>query len=153
MVWGLLRKLLSPSVPFSVSEVYPCLFLSSKISKPEDVAKIHNLQIDVVIDLEGGFDVDMPFLDAYLYWPILDVPVLPDECFLFRAAQFAYISLKEGQKVLVHCRQGLNRSGLVCGKIMRFFGLDGPEIISRIREKVPGALFNPVFAKYIEGLR
>jgi len=152
MVWNLLRRLLSPSIPFSVNEVYPNLFMSSKISKAEDVAKIHDLQIDVVIDLEGGFDVDMPFLDAYLYWPILDVPVLPDEAGLECVGSFGWGWLICERKVLVHCRQGLNRSALVCGKIMSRFHVKGPDILESIREKVPGALFNPVFEKYLKGL-
>ena len=152
MFWDVIKKLVSPNVKFQAVEVYPGLFQSSKISTPADVAKIFNLGIDIVIDLEGGFDIPMVFLELYLWWPILDVPFLPDRSTLDDVASFGRGALIGRHKVLVHCRQGLNRSGLVCGKIMSKFSIKGPDILSTIREKVPGSLFNPVFAKYVRGL-
>lgn len=152
MFWDILRKMVSPKVEFKAVEVYPGLFQSSKISTPADVAKIYDLGINVVIDLEGGFDIPMVFLESYLWWPILDVPFLPDRSTLECVGSFGWGALIGQHKVLVHCRQGLNRSGLVCGKIMSRFNIKGPEILGTIREKVPGSLFNPVFAKYVRGL-
>jgi hypothetical protein len=152
MFLDILKKLVSPKVEFKAVQVYPYLFQSSKISTAEDVAKICDMGIRVVIDLEGGLDVPMTFLKSYLWWPILDIPFLPDRSLLECVGYFGWGALIGGQRVLVHCRQGLNRSGLVCAKIMSRFNIKGPQILATIREKVPGALFNPVFAEYVRGL-
>jgi protein-tyrosine phosphatase len=63
---------------------------------------------------------------------------------------FIFLDLKRGHKILVHCSQGLNRAGLVCARVMIMKGWPGREAIRVIREKRPGALWNPVFATYIE---
>lgn len=64
---------------------------------------------------------------------------------------------------LVHCWQGLNRSGLIAGLALRHLGpnggagLDGPAVIKLLRTKrtfpdIPAqfVLCNPTFAKYVE---
>ena len=55
-----------------------------------------------------------------------------------------------GNKVLVHCSQGLNRAGLVCARVMIMKGIVGREAMRLIREKRPGSLWNPVFSEFIE---
>jgi len=47
---------------------------------------------------------------------------------------------------------GFNRSALVAGVILNKLGASGSEVVQRIRERRPGALFNDVFAKYLESL-
>ena len=139
-------------LPFNAFELYPNLFQGSQIKNQEDVEKIRDLKIKTIIDLEGGFDPPMGFLDSYLYWPISDVPWLPDLEYLFCVSNFGALLNKNDQRVLVHCKQGLNRSGLVCGKIMSRFSLKGPDILKVINEKIPGALWNPIFREYVRGL-
>jgi hypothetical protein len=146
------NKFLWWNPPFHASEVYPNLFQGSQISSPEDITRVMRLEIRVVIDLEGGFDPPMGFLNSYLFWPILDLPVLPNLKILECVASFGWGTLIGESKVLVHCRQGLNRSGLVCAKIMSRFNLKGPDILKAINEKIPGALWNPVFREYVRGL-
>lgn len=137
---------------FHAAEVYPNLFQGSQIVDVTDLDKIKEMKIECVIDLEGGFDPPMGFLDSYLFWPIIDFPVLPDLGNLFSVASFGAIMLQHKRRVLVHCRQGLNRSGLVCGRIMACMGLKGPEILQAITIKVPGALWNLIFREYVRGL-
>jgi hypothetical protein len=47
---------------------------------------------------------------------------------------------------------GFNRSALVASLILHKLGLDGPEIVERLRKRRPGALFNEVFASYVGSL-
>ena len=145
MIEDLVKKFLWWNRPFTAFEVFPNLFQGSQISTKEDVEKVRDLKIEVIIDLEGGFDPPMGFLDSYLYWPISDVPWLPDLYYLFCVANFGTLLIKNDQKVLVHCKQGLNRSGLVCGRIMSLSGESGRQILKAINEKIPGALWNPIF--------
>ena len=152
MIEEIIEKLIGVVRPFKAIEVFPNLFQGSQIKNQEDVEKIRDLKIKTIIDLEGGFDPPMGFLDFYLYWPISDVPWLPDLENLYSVAGFCVEQLNQKGKVLVHCKQGFNRSGLVCGKIMSVMGWRGPEILKAINEKIPDALWNPIFREYVRGL-
>jgi len=57
-----------------------------------------------------------------------------------------------GHCVLSHCGMGYNRSALVAGVILHKLGMAGPDIVRRIQERRPGALYNECFAAYIESL-
>lgn len=152
MIEGIIEKLIGVVRPFKAFEVFPDLFQGSQIKNQEDIEKVKELKIQTIIDLEGGFDPPMGFLESYLYWPISDVPWLPNLDYLFCVANLGTLLIKNDQKVLVHCKQGLNRSGLVCGRIMNLSGESGRQILKRINEKIPGALWNPVFREYVRGL-
>jgi hypothetical protein len=152
MIKEILSQFIGVVRPFKAFEVFPNLFQGSGISSREDIEKAENLKIKTIIDLEGGFDPPMGFLDFYLFWPISDVPWLPDLEDLFSVASFGVHFINAHERVLVHCKQGLNRSGLVCGRIMSLTGWRGPEILKAINEKIPGALWNPIFREYIRGL-
>jgi len=54
--------------------------------------------------------------------------------------------------VLSHCGMGFNRSALVAGLILHELGMPGPEVVARLRDRRPGALFNETFAAYLESL-
>ena len=143
-------EFLKDRIIFSADEVYPNLFQSSKISRRGDLEKVKALKINTVIDLEGGFDPPMDFLNLYLYWPIHDAPLLPDLEILLMVAKFGMMELRSGKKVLVHCAQGLNRSGLVCGQIMILCGWSGQMVVDTIRKKRVGSLYNLVFYEYLK---
>jgi protein-tyrosine phosphatase len=57
-----------------------------------------------------------------------------------------------GRKVLCHCLMGFNRSALVAGLILVHLGMSGPEALAMLRDRRPGALYNPVFAEYLASL-
>ena len=83
MIEDMVKKFLWWNPPFKAFEVFPNLFQGSQISSIGDVERVRDLEIQTIIDLEGGFDPPMSFLDSYLYWPILDLPCLPDLNSLF----------------------------------------------------------------------
>jgi protein-tyrosine phosphatase len=47
---------------------------------------------------------------------------------------------------------GFNRSALVAGRILHHLGMTGPDVVARLRERRPGALFNEVFAEHLASL-
>jgi protein-tyrosine phosphatase len=61
--------------------------------------------------------------------------------------------IASGHCVLAHCGMGVNRSALVAGVILHKLGMSGPEIVTRIRERRQGALFNDCFAAYLDSLK
>ena len=124
------------------------LFISPVI---EDWHAISNHNIDVVIDLEGGLDPCVPTLPGsclYVYFPIYDEE-LPDPARLDAVAIMGAHLIRSGHSVLSHCGMGFNRSALVAGRILHYLGMNGPDIVDRLRERRPGALFNDVFAEYL----
>jgi protein-tyrosine phosphatase len=127
------------------------LYLSSDI---DDWSVIREKNISAVIDLDGGIDKDVP-TDAngliYIYFPFHDEDI-PDKAKLHALAAFGAEMISRGQKVLCHCLMGYNRSALMAGLILYHLGKSGLEALDLVRERRPGALFNPVFADYLLSL-
>ena len=127
------------------------LFISPAIHEWQPVAA---LNIDTVIDLEGGLDHCIPTVPGqclYIYFPILDES-LPPIAKLQGIAKLGASLVRDGHVVLSHCGMGFNRSALVAGLILHELGMPGADVVTRLRDRRPGALFNPTFASYLESL-
>jgi Dual specificity phosphatase, catalytic domain len=129
------------------------LFISPVI---ESWDTLERYAIDTVIDLEGGLDGCIPTTSnrcLYIYFPIDDDnEQLPNMIKLRAIARLAATLIAEGHRVLSHCGMGFNRSAFVAGLIMIEMGMSGPEVVARLRERRPGALFNEGFAACLESL-
>ena len=69
---------------------------------------------------------------------------------LRQAVDFGYDRWKQGDRVLVRCQAGLNRSGLVLALILIKDGLKPAEAIARIRDnRGEDALFNRDFYNWL----
>ena len=69
---------------------------------------------------------------------------------LRQAVDFGYDRWKQGDRVLVRCQAGLNRSGLVLALILIKDGLKPAEAIARIRDnRGDDALFNRDFHNWL----
>ena len=69
---------------------------------------------------------------------------------LRQAVEFGYERWKQGDRVLVRCQAGLNRSGLVLALILIKDGLKPAEAIARIRDnRGEDALFNRDFYNWL----
>jgi len=127
------------------------LFISPAISDWQ-VLKRH--RVDTIIDLDGELDSGVPTVPnecLYIYFPIFDEE-LPNLHKLHAIGSLGARLVRSGHSVLSHCGMGFNRSALVAGLILNELGMPGPEIVNRLRERRPGALFNERFAAYIESL-
>jgi protein-tyrosine phosphatase len=125
-----------------------CLYISPAIS---DWSLLANRGIDTVIDMEGGFDECIPSspnVCLYIYFPIYD-EALPDLQKLEAIAGLGAHLVSNGHRVLSHCGMGFNRSALVAGRILHRLGMPGNDVVSRLRARRPGALFNDVFAEHL----
>ena len=138
---------------FEIFEISNNLYQSSAIRDDKDWKKIKNLGIDVIIDLEGNLDpIHEEKLDAYLYWPIIDEPKLPNLNMLNGIALFGKKSIDAGLRVLTHCSAGRNRSSLVNAAILKLLHPEysGKAIVQTIKEAVKGSLSNQAFVDHIE---
>lgn len=128
-----------------------CLYISPVI---HDWSIVASHGIDTVIDLEGGLDECIPSVPngcLYVYFPIYDEE-LPDLCKLEAVVSLGAHLVASGHRVLSHCGMGFNRSALVAGLILHRLGMPGLEVVTHLRTRRPGALFNEVFAEYLRGL-
>ena len=87
----------------------------------------------------------------YVYFPIFDEQ-LPDRHKLDAVVNLGAHLVGSGRRVLSHCGMGFNRSALVAGLILNRLGMPGNQVVERLRERRPGALFNEVFAAYLLSL-
>ena len=127
------------------------LFISPVI---HDWSIITSHGIDTVLDMEGGIDDCIPTAPngcLYVYFPIYDEE-LPNLAKLGAVASLGAHLIENGHRVLSHCGMGYNRSALVAGSILHRLGMRGPDIVDRLRERRPGALFNEVFAEHLRSL-
>ena len=127
------------------------LFISPAIREWPPIAA---LGIDTVIDMDAGLDECIPTTPEgclYVYFPIYDENLPPLTRLLAVGALGAEL-IRSGHRVLSHCGLGFNRSALVAGMILHKLGSTGPQIVERIRQRRPGALFNEVFADYLAKL-
>jgi hypothetical protein len=128
------------------------LFISPAIS---DWDALTCRGVDTVIDVDGDIDGGVPTLPdhcLYIYFPIFDEG-LPNLDKLHALGTLGASLVASRHCVLAHCGLGFNRSALVAGIILHKLGMSGPEIVRRVRERRPGALFNDCFAAYLESLK
>jgi protein-tyrosine phosphatase len=116
---------------------------------------IEDRHITVVFDLDDDLDLNVPEIPdqlVYLYFPFEDKEGLPNMEKLHALARLAATMIAQGDRVLVHCGMGHNRSALLAGIILTYLGMSGEEAVTLIREKRRGALYNKTFAAYLMGL-
>jgi protein-tyrosine phosphatase len=140
------------NVPY---EVIDGLYISGH---PDHARDFLDKDVQVVIDLQG--DVDTAVIESeeqghttlYVYWPIEDGP-LPNPDVVRNLSRMVSGALASGEKVLVHCKAGHNRSGLICARTLIEQGRSAEEAIEIVRNKRGDghALNNESFVTWLEG--
>lgn len=90
----------------------------------------------------------------YLYWPIEDGD-MPDAATVRSIASLMARLIAENNKVLVHCRSGHNRSGLICARTLIEQGVSPQDAVDTVRSKRGDghALDNESFVEWLLGER
>jgi rhodanese-related sulfurtransferase len=136
-------------------EVVPGLYISGH---PDDASDFLDRGVHTVIDLEGEIDTSAPDGEdasgktLYLYWPIEDGP-LPHPPTIRGIARFVSGVMDDDKKVLVHCRSGHNRSGMICARVLIEQGMSPDDAIAIVRERRRDgqALTNEHFVEWLQG--
>lgn len=137
-------------------ELYPIdedgrLYISADL---DDWRPVEEHKIGVVFDLDDDVDVAIPEIPdhlLYVYFPFEDAG-LPHLQRLHALARLGAEMARCGNHVLSHCGMGHNRSALLMGLILVYLGKSGAEAVDLIRSKRKGALYNHVFAGYLQSL-
>lgn len=90
-------------------------------------------------------------LAGFVRWPFDDAPILPDMSIAWAIARLGAVWLRKGP-LIVHCLEGNNRSGLLCGMVLIALGDGGAEAVRRIHAANPDALYNDTFRQFLEGI-
>lgn len=147
-----------PRWRMEVFEVVPGLYIATRLAAGTEY---RTLGVDAIVDLEDWEDAWTPPVPAgglYVCLPMDDGdevdPKVPE------LAAFIASLVTSGRRVLVHCTEGLNRSGVVVARALMHMGMMAGEAIDLVRAKrgpsVDGfpALSNPAFEEWLrrEGL-
>jgi hypothetical protein len=125
------------------------LWLAADCGDWEPIVLAHHLT--AVFDLEEGLDRGIPAHPnslIYVYFPIKDEG-LPGLHKLHAIARLGAELMREGERVLVHCEMGLNRSALLAGLMLVYNGMSGGEAVDLLQARRPGALYNENFAEHL----
>ncbi|WP_186370564.1 ADP-ribosylglycohydrolase family protein [Enterobacter sp. DE0047] len=100
-----------------------------------------------------GTEVEARDMD-WFQLPITD-GTMPDETFERRwvyAGLRLRTLLREGKCILVHCRSGLGRTGLISARLLIELGMSAEESIAAVNEARPGSLESTVQKQYLNAL-
>lgn len=61
--------------------------------------------------------------------------------------------LRSGERIVVHCRGGLGRTGTVAARLLVELGIEPAEAIARVRAARPGAIETSAQARHVEACR
>ena len=113
----------------------------------------HGIDFDAVVTL-FSWAHPMPWGIEELRWGFADGHTdLVDKIKLFRVVDWAYERWQSGDKTLIRCQAGLNRSGLITAMVLMKADYSVKEAIELIRTKRAAiALFNNHFVDYLISL-
>lgn len=131
-----------------------------------DLAAIRDWGAEVVVTLIEGHEfalLDVALLSAavarhgmrWVHLPIRDVSV-PEEQFEARWAIFGpelRSTLRRGGSVLIHCRGGLGRTGMIAARLLVELGMDAHDAIGAVRRVRPGAIETGAQELHVLGCR
>ena len=97
-----------------------------------------------------GCDIGALGMD-WIHLPIVDVNI-PDNRFEISWVTDGpklHARLDAGERILIHCRGGIGRTGLVAGLLLVERGVDATAAIERVRQARPGAIETMLQEKYV----
>jgi protein-tyrosine phosphatase len=138
---------------FQIVEVVPGLFLSNKLVEPNDYASLGVDAIVALDDWEFTWSPPVPENAIYVHFPIGDDEHVDPKT--RQVARFVAELVQDGNRTLVHCLQGLNRSALVVARALMFLGRTADEAVTLVRQRRGldegfGALGNEQFVRWLE---
>jgi protein-tyrosine phosphatase len=137
---------------FETFEVLPGLFLSKRLVEPYDFTSLGLDAIVALDDWEYTWSPPVPENHLYLHFPIDDPDTVDRKT--RQVAGLVADLVEAGHRVLVHCVQGLNRSGIVVARALMFLGYSAEEAIDLVRRRRGldegfGALGNERFVEWL----
>jgi len=131
----------------SFNEVVPALFQADASYSP---IQLFHQGFDAVFDLCGLDRGDGVVDETYIVYPIDDVPWIEDPDAIHELGIRIAEHVRAGDKVIVNCMSGMNRSGLLVGRALVALGYPPVEAVELIRRaRGPHALSNREFTRFL----
>jgi Dual specificity phosphatase, catalytic domain len=136
-----------------VFEVIPGLLMATRLNTGTDYA---TLDVDAIVDLEDwefAWTPPVPLAGLYVSFPMDDDDEVDPK--VHELAAFISSLVTSGRRVLVHCTEGLNRSGVVVARALMDMGMTASDAIDLVRRRrgpsVDGfpALGNKAFEEWL----
>lgn len=124
-----------------VSEITPYLYISAW-PRGEHTDEIHALGIRLVLSMHWVRPRLVPKDDPVrvVWLPTFDTPLTPIPMrVLYHGVEAALPVIRQGDKVLVHCRAGVHRSVAMACAVLIGKGYSADEAIDLVKEKRPVA--------------
>src|SRR6266540_1999754 len=144
-----------PGWKMQVFEVVPALSIATRLDTSSEYG---TLDVDVIVDLEDwevAWAPPVPLGRLYVSFPMDDSDEVDPK--VRELAVFIASLVTSGRRVLVHCTEGLNRSGVVAARALMEMGLTASDAIDLVRRQrgpsVDGlpALGNDAFVDWLQG--
>jgi protein-tyrosine phosphatase len=122
-----------PGWQMKIFEVVPGLFISTRLDASTDYA---SLGVDVIVDLEDwewAWVPPVPVGKMYVSFPMEDGDEVDPK--VRDIASFIASLVRSERKVLVHCTEGLNRSGVVVARALIAMGRSARDAIDLVRRQ------------------
>jgi protein-tyrosine phosphatase len=142
-----------PGWKMEVFEVVPGLFIATRLDSSGGYT---TLGVDAIVNLEDWEMTWVPPVPSgglFVSFPIDDGDEVDPK--VREVAAFVASVVKSGRRVLVHCTEGLNRSGVVAARALMEMGLSASDAIDLVRRgrgpSVDGfpALGNQAFVQWL----
>jgi protein-tyrosine phosphatase len=138
--------------PLDVSRIAPKLYQGSK---PQMGGAVGRCGFDMLVLAAQEYQPRHAYPGVRVFHAPLDdsgVPITADEWRIAHEAGRAVAdALGRGDRVLVTCSMGINRSGLVAALGLHYAtGMSGPMAAARVKRRRPGALRNLWFRAMLE---
>lgn len=131
-------------------EIVPGLFQGRRPRTASDFREYLEAKIAATVSLTPNVEIDFLPGSLKVLWPIEDGAMVPQEQTIRTLAVMISRLLDAGQKVLVCCDAGMNRSGLIVARTLISRGTSPERAIALIRERRdPSALSNPAFVNWL----
>lgn len=122
-----------PGWRMEVFEVVPHLLIGTRLASGSEFS---TLGVDVIVDLEDwewAWAPPVPTGRIYLSFPMEDEDEVDPKT--RDVAQFVASFIREDRTVLVHCTEGLNRSGVVAARALMLMGWTAVDAIELVRDR------------------
>lgn len=111
----------------------------------EELASLHVNELGKEVEARDMLWFQLPILDQ----------AMPDEIFerywIYAGLRLRTL-LREGKRILVHCRSGLGRTGLISARLLIELGMSAEQAIAAVNGARPGSLESTVQKQYLNAL-
>lgn len=140
-----------------VYEIIPGLFVRGHIRRIRDRCRRQfwlEDNTDVVVGMVQPFMMDVDKYMVYYYCPIIDGALRQDTIkILHKLADKIVGKIHRGNRVIIYCKRGRNRSCLMAALVTRLvLGISGKEALKHTQKKRPNSLANTHFANFLISL-